>query len=64
MSDNGQRGPLEDEVYRMTRADLPGSVPGTGQMEVSQLVVVLMGHLGKIEEALLRLARELDQRAS
>ena len=61
MSDNGQRGPLEEEVYRMTRADLP---PGAGSMEAGEMVVLLMGHLGKIEEALLRLARELDQRAS
>ena len=60
MSDNGQRGPLEEEVYRMTRADFnPALIPDEGER-----LVALLGHLGKIEEAVLRLARELDQRAS
>jgi hypothetical protein len=50
-------GPLEQEIYDMTRADLP---PGAGQVDTGAMVVMLMGHLDKIEKALQRLAREID----
>jgi hypothetical protein len=38
----------------MTRADLP---PGAGQVDTGAMVVMLMGHLDKIEKVLQRLAR-------
>jgi hypothetical protein len=49
-------GPLEREIYDMTRADLP---PG-GSASASARVVMLLGQLEKIEKALLRLAAEID----
>lgn len=50
-------GPLEQEIYDMTRADLP---PGPGSADAGEMVVLLMGHMDKIEKALLRLAAEID----
>ena len=49
-------GPLEQEIYEMTRADF---VPG-GSTSTSEMVVMLLGQLEKIERALLRLAAEVD----
>jgi hypothetical protein len=53
-----KRGPLEQEIYEVTGANLR---PGAGSMEAGEMVVVtLIGHMAKIEDALLRLAREID----
>jgi hypothetical protein len=50
-------GPLEQEIYDMTRASLPR---GGGSASVSAQFEIVMGHLDKIERALLRLAAEVD----
>jgi hypothetical protein len=50
-------GPLEQEIYEMTR---PAPPRGGGSASASARVEMLMGHIDKIESALLRLAAELD----
>jgi hypothetical protein len=50
-------GPLEQEIYDMTRED--ASRAG-GSASASARVVIVMGHIDKIESALLRLAAEID----
>lgn len=51
-------GPLQREIYDMTRTDLP---PGPGSASAGEMVVMLMGHFDKLERALLRLAAEIDR---
>jgi hypothetical protein len=50
-------GPLEREIYEMTR---PDPSRGGGSASASARFGLLMGHIDKIESALLRLAAELD----
>jgi len=50
-------GPLEQEIYDMTR---PDPSRGAGSASASARFGMLMGHIDKIESALLRLAAELD----
>jgi hypothetical protein len=51
-------GPLEQEIYNMTRASLQRS---GGSTSASARFVLVMGHLDKLEKALLRVAAEVDE---
>ena len=50
-------GPLEQEIYNMTRASLQRS---GGSTSASARFAIVMGHLDKLERALLRVAAEVD----
>jgi hypothetical protein len=53
------RGPLEEEVHNMMSAAwMP---KGPFSMEVSELVITLLGQLDKTEKAVERVAAEVDR---
>jgi hypothetical protein len=57
-------GPLEQQIYDMTRADFPmtraDSPADGGSISTSEMLVMILGHFDKLERALLRLAAEVD----
>ena len=57
-------GPLEQEIFDMTRADFPmtrADAPAdTGSISTSEMLVMILGHFDKLERAMLRLAAEVD----
>lgn len=52
------RGPFEQEIHDMLQVDLPA---GPGSMEASEMVIVLIGHMAKVEAAIERTAAEIDR---
>ena len=54
-------GPLEQEIYRMTRPDPPRA---GGSAAVNARFAIVMRRLDKIERALLLLAAEIDGQQS
>jgi hypothetical protein len=53
----GERGPLEQKIYDMTRG---GPISPGGATSESEMFVMLLKHFEKIERALLRVAAEPD----